>query len=310
MINRLTYLLHGFLFAVGNVVVLYMASDSTVYTSPSDMLYPAIISAIVFLLFVMCGYLLTSNLKFAGLIATSLVLGFFYLWPIFVVITISSLVSLLLFKIIFKKIGFGTAHLVLNAMSITVVGYYFIRFIILISGVPRVDYQKTIRLIEDIPSSRSSLNTSPDIYYIILDGYGRADMLQAVHGFDNSAFVDALEQRGFTVSSQSQANYPVTLLSLSSSMNMQYLDAMTAVMGDSYAWWPIQGTLQHSQIRKNLESLGYKTVFFASGWDYTDIHDGDFYEAPYPIMLKNFYNSFLVFTNLSILRNIDHFGVA
>lgn len=147
-------------------------------------------------------------------------------------------------------------------------------------------------------------------YYIILDGYGRADMLQAVHGFNNSAFVDALEQSGFIVASRSQANYPRTLLSLSSSLNMQYLETMSSVMGDSNLWWPVMGTVQQSEVRKILQNWGYKTVFFASVWDYTDIRDGDFYEAPYPVMLKNFYNSFLNFTNLSILRSIDRFGVA
>ncbi|MCX6035522.1 MAG: hypothetical protein NTV38_11200 [Chloroflexi bacterium] len=309
--KKLTYLFHGFLFAAGSAVILYVTnSDSIIDIPPSDVLYPTIFSVVVFLLITLIGYLLTRNLEAAGLIASFLVLGFFYIWPIFVGILISTLISLLLIKLIIKRVGFGNTTLILNAISIVVVCYYLFQFISLIVGVPLVSYQTTIQPIREIPGSFSSLKTTPDIYYIILDGYGRADMLQAVHGYNNSAFVDGLEQRGFIVASRSQANYPRTLLSLSSSLNMQYLDTMSSVMGDSYSWWPVTGAIQQSEVRKVLQNWGYKTVFFASDWDYTDIRDGDFYEAPFPVMLKNFENPFLNFTNLSILRSIDRFGIA
>ena len=35
-------------------------------------------------------------------------------------------------------------------------------------------------------------NEPPDIYYIILDGYGRADVLKNEYGYDNSDFLNAL----------------------------------------------------------------------------------------------------------------------
>jgi hypothetical protein len=39
----------------------------------------------------------------------------------------------------------------------------------------------------------------PDIYYIILDGYARADVLHEFYGYDNSSFIAALKDRGFEV---------------------------------------------------------------------------------------------------------------
>jgi len=39
----------------------------------------------------------------------------------------------------------------------------------------------------------------PDIYYIVLDGYGRSDRLEEYFGYDNSAFTAALAERGFHV---------------------------------------------------------------------------------------------------------------
>ncbi len=158
----------------------------------------------------------------------------------------------------------------------------------MISGEPWASAPVTVRPITGVPDTVPSQAVTPDIYYIILDGYGRADMLQTIHSFDNSMFVDALEQRGFLVASESQSNYARTLLSLSSSLNMQYLDTMSSAMGDSDLWWPAKGALQHSEVRRILENRGYKTIFFANNTDYSDIRDGDFYEAPFPIQLDIF----------------------
>lgn len=309
--NKLKYLLHGFVLAVGSSVIVYVSkSDSIIFIDPADILPPIIFSIVTFLFFLLIGYLISRRLEAAGLIASLLVLGFFYIWPVFVLIITIALLSLLLIKIIRKKAGFSTVHLILNAISIVVVGYYLFQFTNLIVGLPRSSYHSTIQPIGDIPDTISANKAKPDIYYIILDAYGRADMLQTVLGFDNSAFVNALGQRGFIVATQSQTNYPKTLLSLSSSLNMQYLETMSSVMGDSYLWWPIIDDIRQSEVRIILQNWGYKTVFFATDWDFTDIHNGDFYETPYPVMLKNFDNQLLNFTNLSIFRGIDRFGVA
>jgi hypothetical protein len=199
---------------------------------------------------------------------------------------------------------------VLNAISIAIVGYYVIRFITLIGDAPLGGGITLVQPIVGVPETPAVQGVTPDIYYIILDGYGRADMLQTLHGFDNSAFVESLEKRGFVVASNSQSNYARTLLSLSSSLNMQYLDHMSAAMGDSELWWPVSNTLQHSEVRSILESWGYKTVFFANNSDYSDIRDGDIYEKPFPIQLDNFSGLFLYQTNLGLLAEIEPLGIA
>jgi hypothetical protein len=149
----------------------------------------------------------------------------------------------------------------------------------------------------------------PDIYYIILDGYGRADVLQSIHGFDNSAFVAGLEQRGFFVAPRSQGNYPRTILSLASSLNMQYLDGVSDAMGDSDLWWPIEDLLKHSEVRSFLEGAGYQSVFLSSGWDYTDIGDADIYLTPYLIPMNRFTQALFEATNLRVLAGIERFGI-
>jgi hypothetical protein len=68
-----------------------------------------------------------------------------------------------------------------------------------------------------------SAESRPDIYYIILDAYGRQDILQAFYELDNSSFLNELSARGFYVADESSSNYIQTMLSLSSSFNMDYL---------------------------------------------------------------------------------------
>ena len=69
--------------------------------------------------------------------------------------------------------------------------------------------------------------TPPDIYYIILDGYGRSDVLKNEYGYDNSDFLNALRDLGFTVSECSQSNYAQTQMSLASSLNFNYIDVLS-----------------------------------------------------------------------------------
>src|SRR5215211_254514 len=63
----------------------------------------------------------------------------------------------------------------------------------------------------------------PDIYYIILDGYGRQDVLEEVYGYRNEEFLSYLRSRGFFVADEAHSNYIQTPLSLSSSLNFDYI---------------------------------------------------------------------------------------
>jgi hypothetical protein len=122
----------------------------------------------------------------------------------------------------------------------------------------------------------------PDIYYIILDGYGRQDVLEENLDLDNSEFVSFLRDRGFFVADEGRSNYAQTVLSLASSLNMEYLDGVQESMGeDSLNVKPLARLVRHSQVRRILESLGYKTVALTTGYRRTEIEDADlFIEAP------------------------------
>ncbi len=121
----------------------------------------------------------------------------------------------------------------------------------------------------------------PDVYYIILDSYTRADTLQNVYGFDNSGFISALESMGFYVARCSQSNYDRTELSFSSTLNFDYLQtldpSLTPERRDKTALW---GLIRNSRLRALLEGLGYQTVAFSTGYPWSEISDADTFLRP------------------------------
>jgi len=118
----------------------------------------------------------------------------------------------------------------------------------------------------------------PDIYYIILDGYARADVLQDLYGYDNSEFLGFLEERGFYVADRSQANYAQTALSVASSLNVSYLDGEASRVGpDSQDWKPLAHLVRDSAVLSFLKQQGYSIVAFPTGFGLTDLRAADIY---------------------------------
>jgi hypothetical protein len=134
--------------------------------------------------------------------------------------------------------------------------------------------------------------TPPDIYYIILDAYNRDDYLLAEYGFDNTPFLQFLEERGFYVARCSQSNYSLTQLSLPSSLNMNYIE----VFGDNYRSGSttrlgLDRLVKDSQVRRDLEALGYSFVAFETGFIFTEVEDADHYfERPKQGTLNAFFD--------------------
>jgi len=129
------------------------------------------------------------------------------------------------------------------------------------------------RVVKASSSQVATNKNQRDIYYIILDGYGRADVLQSLLGYDNSNFLHALRQRGFYVADCSQTNYAYTEFSLTSSLNYDYLDRLDV----SHSRAERIALLKHSAIRSFLDSEGYEIVAFPTGWAFTEWKDADLY---------------------------------
>jgi hypothetical protein len=118
----------------------------------------------------------------------------------------------------------------------------------------------------------------PDVYYIILDTYMRKDALQEDYAFDNSAFIDDLGGRGFYVASCSRSNHPSTRESLVSSLNMDYFQSLDSRVKASGVEIANLGLLvQRNLVRRYFEDLGYTTIAFDTGYEWSRWRDADVY---------------------------------
>jgi len=108
-------------------------------------------------------------------------------------------------------------------------------------------------------------STPPDIYYVILDGYAGQATLQKNFEFDNHAFLSLLQQNGFYIASESRSNYPMTLSSIPSAMNMEYLHKMGARLGRPLKPTELKELIFNGRVATTLKAHGYQFLYVDSG---------------------------------------------
>ena len=139
----------------------------------------------------------------------------------------------------------------------------------------------------------------PDVYYIILDSHTRSDALLQDFGLDNSDFIAELQGLGFYIADCSRSNYVSTHGSLTSSLNMEYVDtlqqAMSAQGSNPEDVWL---RIRHSQVRAQLEGIGYQTFAFDSGYEWSRLKDANVYmshtNAPYALQMLQPFEAMLI----------------
>jgi hypothetical protein len=109
----------------------------------------------------------------------------------------------------------------------------------------------------------------PDVYYFLLDGYGRADRLESTVGHDNEPFLDDLRKRGFAVRDEATAAYPMTFLSLASTLEMDY-PATEGELSDHAPFYEAMGG--DNAVVDAFGELGYR---FVMGTDYSSLECGE-----------------------------------
>ncbi len=123
-------------------------------------------------------------------------------------------------------------------------------------------------------------DTLPDVYYIILDGYSRDDILKELYNYDNSVFLSELRDLGFVIPDCAQSNYARTALSISSALHMDYVQNFSPLIkqGDQSLDMPVyHDYIKHSPVRNYLAEFGYKMVAFETGYFWNEVTDADVY---------------------------------
>jgi len=122
----------------------------------------------------------------------------------------------------------------------------------------------------------------PDIWYIVLDGYGRADVLAERYGMGDG-LSGALEEKGFYVARRSYANYVQTNLSLASSLNFDTFDKLLYPDDRGSSWRrPLVELIRDSRLVRVLRAAGYRVADWPGEYSPTDLPGADEVHAPFP----------------------------
>lgn len=125
----------------------------------------------------------------------------------------------------------------------------------------------------------------PDIYYIILDGYGRSDVLTQYYNLDNQPFLETLTDLGFKVAQNSLANYKQTNPSIASMLNMDYINMLEDDFGDSFDYQPLNYIIHNNRVIEQFHRLGYRVNAFSTGFSPTEFLTAD--KKYHPILHPN-----------------------
>lgn len=127
------------------------------------------------------------------------------------------------------------------------------------------------------PSASAHL---PDIYFIVLDTYTRHDVLSE-YGADNSALLQHLRRRGFYVADRAHSNYSSTELSLSATLNLDYLQTLLGPLDpSSHDHITPRLLIINSQLFRLAHERGYRVVAFDSGYWNTTVDQADEFLSP------------------------------
>jgi len=151
------------------------------------------------------------------------------------------------------------------------------------------------------------LPVSPDIYYIILDTYPRADVLTELYGYDHGGpFVQSLMDLGFYVAECSQSNYESTPASMTSSLNLDYVQNMSDTFRDGEGdLMNLFKLLDNNNVQETVSNFGYTTVAFASGFPLHEWRDADVFIAPPYGPVTEFETMLMSSTYLRVLDEME-----
>lgn len=171
-------------------------------------------------------------------------------------IAIWAVLSLAILVLVWRVSRNETAKLVLLAAAA-------VMFIVPVAGLATFALSGTQEERASVaPAPRSAEARRENVYWFIFDAYARADVLADYFGYDNSAFVAALEGRGFDVADQVLANYASTKLSISTTASMDYVVPEGAPLHPSMWTARLQG---FNAVVDTFKGLGYRYVHAEPG---------------------------------------------
>jgi len=285
---------HPFLFSTYPILALY--SVNILQVSPTVFIRPMAISLIICMVIFILINLLMKNIEKTGLIVTLFLVLFYSYGHLYQFLEASRSLAglghhrfLLFFYLTLFILGlFGVVYKLKNLVAITGILNWVSIFLVGVSLLQIAYNQGRVIIANEKVKQASDTPTIlhppegkplPDIYYIVLDMRTRSDVLNEEYGYDDTEFIQALEDLGFFVAECSRSNYGETSSSITSALNLDYLEQIAK---DFYLTSEdTQSTLlKESYVRTNLQKLGYKTVAFETEYPWSELKDADYYISP------------------------------
>jgi len=289
------FFIHQFLFALYPILAIYShnINEATFTQTLTPTIYTLTLTAIVFLV----NSIIFKNFQKAGIITTLFLLLFFSYGHIFNMLLkqgwvqgwvllyrqLTYIFEFIVFCLIFLSVSYfifkkdkkmSNLTIFLNIVSIVLI-------LILLANITAykakiwigerntnkiLNSKKESLLINENKKKSNQFEILPDIYYIILDAYGSSSVLQEFYNFNNHEFIDYLSGKEFYIASKSVSNYPETYLSLTSSLNMEYLP--TSNNADKRKYY---AKLQDNMVLTFLKAQGYTYVHLGSSYEVTRV---------------------------------------
>ncbi len=314
--NKKPLVIHPFLFGVLPVLFLYV--HNLQFVTPADLLWPLIFAGVVSLGFwLVLGVLIRDPVR-RGIIVTLTALSIIMysripqtltvLWDsisgsYWRGIALADLLGPLIWLMLVITLGLTVTRI---SWDLNPVNRYFNLLGILLTGslvfqigvatcraavnVRGGSMKKEVSTREK--SREKNLADLPHVFYIILDGYARDDVLEEIYQLDNSSFTGFLRGQGFYVATDSYANYPMTPFSVAASMNGAYLPEL-AGMGKNHNFEDqpdfdmVKGLvtrttemIRQGEVVRHFREAGYRIGAFDSRFDPTSLKDADCYLSP------------------------------
>ncbi|HUF00228.1 MAG TPA: hypothetical protein VMN99_13300 [Anaerolineales bacterium] len=315
--------LHPFLFAVYPILVLLAFNISEVDFSAG--LRPLLLSVVFAGLLILALYGIYRDWRRSALLSTIVLILFYSYGHVYILLKTVNIDGLYLFRhrtLVPLWLGLSAllvwwvSRRLVNMTSATYALKIIGLFLLVLPLVQLTSFflqSRTAQAEQSISGlSLKAGSNPPDIYYIILDGYGRADVLENEYGYDNSYFLNGLRDLGFYIADCSQSNYAQTQMSLASSLNFNYIETLSDRFTPGSDDRNGLDTLIHqSAVRESLEKAGYKTVAFATGFLATELDDADYFLGPQRSLgeLNEFEYLLMETTFARLLQDGNQFGM-
>lgn len=290
--DRHAWLLLLGLFLLWNLRLANVAAQFHQHIVRSELLLLIAWKTVFFVGLCLCLYWVFQNLR-----QTLLSLSVFVVFWLLGGALIDAAMSRILFRLSTQLALFGAATFIvsyavnhhIDLFSRLVAVFAAVMFCIQVPGLYAVlSTQKVANsltgLETDLPAEISE--TLPHIIYIVPDRYSSNANLEALYGFSNTRYTSELRARGFHVWDDQNANYPKTFLSLASTLNADYLDAILpsipkAATSQSY----MSSLIKDSAARRALQARGYSYTHIGAWWGPTKTNpwaDQNFRDATMP----------------------------